>query len=144
MMSRTTRWREAEQPLGVSGRESGKAFPARIDVDDSIERDDLRRTDQVGQVDKVALQIGDATVVAAAPALLARRVELGSGGVDTGRAGSTGVEELMQDGADPTSDIQERCAFDPSAISASFSVRVEGMGPCSRYLRSSEVARFSS
>ena len=70
-MCRTTRWREAEQPLGVCGRESGKAFPARIDVDDSIERDDLRRADQVGQVDEVAVQIGDATVVAAAPALLA-------------------------------------------------------------------------
>jgi len=90
------------------------------------------------------VQIGDATAVAAAPALLARRVEVGSGGVDTNRAGSAGVEELVLDGADPTSDIQERCAFDPSAICASFSVRVEGMGPCSRYLRSSEVARFSS
>jgi hypothetical protein len=103
---------QAEQPLGTCGRESGKPFPARIDVDDSIERDDLGRTDQVGQVDEVAVQIGDATVVAAALALLARRVEVGSGGLDTGRAGSAGVEELVLDGADPASDIQERCAFD--------------------------------
>jgi len=73
---------QAEQPLGASGRESGKPFPARIDVDDSIERDDLGRTDQIGQVDEVAVQIGDATVVAAALALLSRRV------ADRGRARS--------------------------------------------------------
>ena len=44
---------EAEQPFGAHGREYGKPFPARIDVDDSIEGDDLGRTDQVGQVDEV-------------------------------------------------------------------------------------------
>jgi hypothetical protein len=51
-----------------------KPFPAWIDVDDSIECADLGRTDQVGQVDEVAVQIGDATVVAVAMALLARSV----------------------------------------------------------------------
>jgi hypothetical protein len=71
MMSLTTR---------VSrGRESGKPFPAWIDVDDLIECADLGRTEQVGQVDEVAVQIGDATVVAGAGGLLARRVEVGSG-----------------------------------------------------------------
>ena len=60
MMSLTTR---------VSrGRESGKPFPAWIDVDDLIECADLGRTEQVGQVDEVAVQIGDATVVAGAVA----------------------------------------------------------------------------
>jgi hypothetical protein len=60
MMSLTTR---------VSrGRESGKPFPAWIDVDDLIECAALGRTEQVGQVDEVAVQIGDATVVAGAVA----------------------------------------------------------------------------
>jgi hypothetical protein len=56
MMSLTT-WvcadNQAEQPLGASGRESGTPLPAWMDVDDSIERADLGRTDQVGQVDEV-------------------------------------------------------------------------------------------
>lgn len=65
MMSLTTRVArgedEAEQTaIGAPGRESGKPFPARIDVDDSIKRDDLGRTDQIGQVNEAAVQIGDA------------------------------------------------------------------------------------
>jgi hypothetical protein len=86
-----TGWRAdsgAEQPFGAPGRKSGKPFPARMDVEDSIECADLGRPDQVGQVDEVAVQIGDATVVAVALALLARRVEVGSGGVNRGRAAS--------------------------------------------------------
>ena len=97
---------EAVEALSVFRRELSQAFPARIDVEHSVERHDVGRGDRLRQLDEVAMPVGDAATVAATVALLSRRIEIGRGRVDARRAGQTGVEQLVLDSADPASDVE--------------------------------------
>ena len=90
------------------------------------------------------MQIRDATAVAAAVALLARRSEIGGGRVERLVALATpAASNSCWIAPIPPPTSSSVAPSTPSAFNASISARVEGMGPFSRYLRNSEVASFS-
>jgi hypothetical protein len=90
----------------VLRRKLSQALPVRIDVEHSVERHDVGNGDRLRQLDEVAVPVGDAATVAATVALLSRRIEIGPGRVDAGRAGHAGIEQLVLDSADPASDVE--------------------------------------
>jgi hypothetical protein len=133
---------QAVESLGSFGGELNESLPSRVDVDDSVKGDDVCGRHLVGGLDEVTVQIGDASAVATALGLLARRREIGCRCVHTGRACQAGVEQLVPDRGTPPPISSGVAPLTPCAFSISMSARVEGIGPFPRYRRKSLSATF--
>jgi hypothetical protein len=71
---RVARVHETVEAASALGREPDQSLPARIDVDDSNERHDVRSRDRPRELDEVAVHIPHTIPLAATLALAVRRI----------------------------------------------------------------------